>query len=506
MTFRYSRNGLSGTENILQRVFEILPGALSWGVLLGLLLLSFCRPIAAAVVVIAFDLYWLLRLIYMTIFLMASYLLLSAERQTDWMQKIRRLKTESNWKELYHLVIVPVAKERREIVEPCIQSLADQKFPSRQILVVLALEERSESAVQEDARSVVETYREKFLDCFLVVHPDNVPGEARVKGANAACAAREAARRLEKRGIPFENVVASCFDADTIVSPNYFSCLAYHYLTTPDRTRASFQPIPVYHNNIWDVPGFARVLDIGASLMQMIEATNPQKLVTFSSHSMSFQALVEVDFWPVDMISDDSAIFWKALLHYDGKYQVVPMYVTVSMDVAAAGGWWKTAVNVYRQKRRWAWGIENFPILMRGFLRSQKISFGTKARHISKMLESHVMWATGAPILAVMSWLPALLAGREFSSSVLYYSAPRITRIIFHLSFLSLAATILVSLLLLPKKKVRNSFVRKAGLALEWLLIPVILILFSSLPALDAQTRLLLGKRMEFWVTEKRRR
>ena len=39
----------------------------------------------------------------------------------------------------------------------------------------------------------------------------------------------------------------------------------------------------------------------------------------------------------------------------------------------------------------------------------------------------------------------------------------------------------------------------------EWLLVPVIAIFLGALPALDAQTRLLLGRYLEFQVTEKTR-
>ena len=73
---------------------------------------------------------------------------------------------------------------------------------------------------------------------------------------------------------------------------------------------------------------------MGSSFSQLTQSTDPSALVTFSSHSMSFKALVEIDYWPVDMISDDSAIYWKAYIHYAGAYTVVPMLVTVSMDLA----------------------------------------------------------------------------------------------------------------------------------------------------------------------------
>ena len=106
----------------------------------------------------------------------------------------------------------------------------------------------------------------------------------------------------------------------------------------------------------------------------------------------------------------------------------------------------------------------------------------------------------------MIGWLPALLVGREFSDSVLYYSAPRITATIFGLASVSLATTIILSLSLLPKRPVRWSSLATIGHALEWLLIPVISTFFSALPALDAQTRLMRGRNLEFRVSGKGRR
>ncbi len=543
MIYQFSRQRLTGRAARLQRLCEILPGAASWTLLIGIVCLSYWRPLTAAMLVIAFVLYWLLRLFYMLFFLMLAYLRLAVERRTDWMARVHGIdrlpaylealrrarpmlspaRRLSRWlhrrelsvlqrsqppppsDEIYHLVIVPVAKERREVIEPGIASLARQQFPTRRILVILALEARAAADVKAGAQQVQARHRDAFLECVVVEHPDGLPGEARVKGANVTWAARAAARMFDERRIAHERVIVSCFDADTVVSEHYFSCLTYAFLCCPRRTRASFQPIPVYHNNIWQVPGFARVLDIGSSFFQLVEATNPEKLVTFSSHSMSFQALVDVGYWPVDMISDDSAIFWKAFIHFDGDYRVVPMYVTVSMDVVDAGSWWRTIAHVYKQKRRWAWGVENLPLVTRAFLRARKIPRYDRLRLWFKLFEGHLAWATWPFLLTLIGWLPALLAWREFSSTVLYYSTPRITATIFGLASLSLAVTIALSFCLLPKSPVRQSWRQRIGHACEWLLVPVISLCFSALPALDAQTRLMLGRHMEFWVTDKHR-
>jgi len=384
--------------------------------------------------------------------------------------------------------------------------MAKGKFLASNILLVLAVEENAPQSSKEAAAIIQDKYRQYFYDLLVTIHPSDIPGEAKVKGANATFAARKAAAYLENKNIPFENVVVSCFDADTVVAPDYFSCLTYRFMVSPDRTQASFQPIPVYYNNIWETPAFARVLDVGSSFFQLIEATNPDRLVTFSSHSMSFKALVDVGYWPVDMVSDDSAIFWKAFVHFNGNYRVVPLYVTLSMDVTEAENWWRTAVNVYKQKRRWAWGVENFPILMRAFLQAENIPLSKRLKHSFKMLESHISWATWPFLLSIIGWLPAMFAGREFSHSILYYSAPRITGIIFSLASLGLLVCIILSILLLPKQKTKFSFFKKIGHAFEWLLVPPISIFLSALPALDAQTRLMLGKYMEFWVTIKKRK
>ncbi|MDD5681495.1 MAG: hypothetical protein PHI59_09680, partial [Candidatus Omnitrophica bacterium] len=427
MDFKYSRHTASIQEKKRQRLLEILPGAFSWAVIIGICILSILKPLVAAVVMIAFLLYWLLRLIYMNIFLVLSYIRLEIEKNTGWMERIAavdRLKSEQPAfcdlgkvsgfknkisarmhcqqlahlkksgnlpplsKDIVQLVIIPVIRETIDVVEPGIKAIKNGIYPPERFLIIIALEETASEQVKLDMNKIRENHRDGFLDFFIVTHPANQLHEAKVKGANAACAARGAAEYFKKHAIPFENVLVSCFDADTVPDARYFGCLTYYYMVSPDRLQSSYQPIPVYHNNIWDAPAFARIIDIGTSFFQLIEATNPRKLVTFSSHSMSFKTLVDVDYWPVDMISDDSAIFWKAFIHYDGGYHVVPIYTIVSMDIATGPSLQKTFLNIYKQKRRWAWGVENLPIVIRAFLGSKTISWYKKISYGYKLIDS----------------------------------------------------------------------------------------------------------------------
>ncbi|MFQ5952564.1 MAG: hypothetical protein ACE5JK_04060, partial [Candidatus Omnitrophota bacterium] len=185
------------------------------------------------------------------------------------------------------------------------------------------------------------------------------------------------------------------------------------------------------------------------------------------------------------------------------KDRVVPMYTTLSMDAVVAENWWQTIINVYKQKRRWAWGVENFPIVMRAFLRNKNMPFFQKLKCGFKLFEGHISWATWAFLLTIIGWLPAIFAGKEFSHSVFYYSAPRIAGTIFHLASISLITSIALSIWMLPKRTERHPVLMRIGFAFQWLLVPVTFIFLSAIPALDAQTRLMFGKYMTFWVTDK---
>ncbi|MDD5555668.1 MAG: glycosyltransferase family 2 protein [bacterium] len=489
--------------------------------------------------------YWIMRLLYMNIFLLIAYGKLFIMRRAGWMERIEELDAIIQDPErppaappagslreriarriigeqvkhvlksgslpppsdaIYHLVIIPVASEAAAVVEPGIRALRDGVYPTTRMAVVLAVEERADDAVRDDCRRLVERYRGDFMACFMVTHPDGIEGEAKVKGANVTCAARTARDYFERKAIPPDNVIVSCFDSDTVVSPEYFASLTFNFMVTPQRTRASYQPVPVYHNNIWEAHSFARVLDVGASFVQLIEDTDPEKRVTFSSHSMSFKALVEVGYWPVDIISDDSAIYWKSLIHFDGDYRVVPIYVTLSMDVNEGGTLWRTFKNIYRQRRRWAWGVENFPLVMRAFLGKNGISPYNRFRYAFKLFDRTITWSSWPFLYALISWLPILYAPREFSSMPVFYALPRIRGTVFILALTGILICVFLSLFLLPPKNTRYGWLRKIVHIPEWFLLPPITIFLTGLPALDAQTRLMLGRHMQFFVTPKYRR
>jgi hypothetical protein len=348
-------------------------------------------------------------------------------------------------------------------------------------------------------------YEKKFSHFLVTRHPDGLPGEIRVKGANATWGAKVLKEHFDSMGIDRACVVISCFDADTCADREYFGCLAYHYITNPRRTHSSYQPIPVYNNNIWHARSVARILELGSSFMQMIETMRLEKFVTFSSHSMSFKTLVDVGYWPVDMISDDSVIYWKCFLHFDGDYSVIPMYVTVSMDIATEKGIVQTIIKQYKQKRRWAWGIENFPYVMLGYMRGSRIPLRKKIRRALNILESHYTWAVWAIIITFIAPLPLIFGGMLFRQTAIGYNLPSLSATLFRISLFTLFTCMLITVRLLPPRPPDVRPQKRLIMVTQWLMSPIVAATIGSMPAVDAQTRLLLGKYMHFQVTEKKR-
>ena len=492
-------------DRALFRFLEIIPGTLSWLTIILVIVLSWQRPIWIAVFIICFDIYWLLKTLFLSIHQQASYKKMDKNLKTNWLEKLDSLPV-TTWPDIYHLIIFPVYKEDVGVIRSTFETLVASKYPLDKFIVVLATEERVGQSAQEKAKEVEKEFGHKFFKFLITTHPDNIVGELAGKGSNETWAGRIAKKEIiDSLQIPYKNVIVSSFDIDTQVYDQYFGCLTYHYLTCKNPIRSSFQPVPIYNNNIWDAPAISRVLALGATFWHMIQQERPERMSTFSSHSMSFQALVEMDFWPVKNVSEDSRIYWKSLLFFDGDYETVPLYYPVSMDANLANTFWQTVVNVFKQQTRWSWGVENVPYFMFGAIKNKKIRLRKKVYHIFHHLEAFWSWATNSLLIFLLGWLPLLIGGESFNISVLSYNLPRVTRILMTLAMVGLIGSAFYSLKLLPPRPKRHHSRKYIWMVAQWLLIPIVMIIFGAIPAFISQTRLLFKKYMGFWVTEKTR-
>ncbi|KKT41035.1 MAG: hypothetical protein UW30_C0013G0004 [Candidatus Giovannonibacteria bacterium GW2011_GWA2_44_13b] len=494
---------LSGRDRILYRLIEIFPGALAWATLLGVFAASYFYPVGAAFFIIIFDVYWLVKTVFLSFHLRANYKRMQSNIGTDWQEKLSRTR----WEHLWHLVLLPMSKEAEEVVSGTIASIEKNIWPKERMILVLSYEERYGAHGGKVAEAMEKKFMDKFPNFFVTIHPKGIEGEIPGKGSNETWAAREIKKIfIDPKNIPYENIIVSSFDIDTQIFPQYFEILAWNFLTATRPIRTSYQPVPVYNNNIWDVPALSRVVASSGTFWQMMQQERPERLTTFSSHSMSFKALAELDFWQTNMVSEDSRIFWNSLLYYDGDYESVPLSYPVSMDANLAPTFWGTVKNVYRQQRRWAWGVENFPYVVFGFIKNKKIKLRTKFYYIFNMIDGYWSWSTNALMIFALGWLPVLLGGREFNNLVLAYNLPTITRTIMTFAMVGMVTSAIISMKLLPPRPPHYGKFRTAGMVLQWILVPFTIIFFGSFPAIEAQTRLMLGNYLGFWITPKHRK
>jgi len=508
----FARDLKNPKERWVFRFLEILPGLISWGTILLMVFLSHRHPVWTAFFIIAFDIYWLLKTLFLSFHQQFSYRKMKANLKTDWLQKLNRLPVSDykirvgDWHEIYHLVILPTYREKFELVHSTFDALVRSRYPLDKFIVVLAIEERVGEPAQKLAQRIKDEFANKFFRFLVTVHPQNIEGELAGKGSNETWAGRRAKELIDELKIPYENIVVSSFDIDTQVYPDYFACLTYNYLVCADPLHSSFQPIPVYDNNIWDAPAISRVVAVGATFWHMIQQERPERMSTFSSHSMSFKAIAEMDFWTTKNVSEDSRIFWQALLFYDGNYHNVPLYYPVSMDANLADNFWRTIINVFKQQTRWSWGVENVPYFLFGCLKNKAMALRKKIYHSFYHFEAFWSWATNSLLIFMLGWLPIFLGGNDFNETVLSYNLPRMTRFIMTLAMIGLVGSAFYTLKLLPPRPEKYKSRRYFWMVVQWILVPMILIVFGSIPALISQTRLMLGKYMGFWVTVKKRK
>ncbi|MBI4599380.1 glycosyltransferase family 2 protein [Candidatus Uhrbacteria bacterium] len=487
------------------RLFEMIPGALVWFTFLGAIALSFARPLWAIYAVILFDLYWLFRVVYFIIFVVFSWNEYRRSLRIDWLSRLSREKAD--WEKIYHLVFLPMVDEPLSIVRGTCEALCATNYPNDKFIVVLAGEERAKEHFEVIAADIVSNYGSRFHELIITLHPSDIPGEIISKGANMSYAGTEAKKYIDAKGIPYEHVIVSAFDIDTIAHPDYFACLTHTYLSQKDPTRSSYQPVVLYNNNIWDSPAPMRLAALSTTFWLLTELARPDRLFTFSSHSMSFRALADVGFWQRDMVNEDSRIFLQCYLHYDSDYSVVPLYIPLSMDTVLAPTLFKSMVNLYKQQRRWAWGVEHFPYLLEYFLHDTTIPLGRKIYRLWLQIEGMYTWATAPVIILILGYLPLLLADTYVRTTIIAQNAPYILAWLMNLSMIGIFTLGILSFFLLPRLPARHDPYRYLYMVAQWVLLPVTIILFSALPAIDAQTRLMTGRYLgSFNVTEKMRK
>lgn len=485
------------------RIYEMLPGISIWGALLGGVLLAFIYPLAMIYFIIIFDVYWVLRVVYYSFYLILSWNRFRLALKIDWFSKLTN--EIPNWEEKKNVIFLPLANENYEVVKGTLLALLNSTYPGKKLYVILSGEARRQANWDNVQKLVKENFTGKFADLLYYTHPDNLLDEIPGKGSNIHHAELLFKKYADERSWGYKDVIISVFDVDTIVHPQYFAHLNYMYCIHPNPERSSFQPITLYNNNLWESPSVLRVMAFGTSFWMLFSLARMDGLVTFSSHSMSLKAALESGGHSKDIVSEDSRIFFQCWLHYGGDYTVTPLYIPVSMDTVRDDSWWKSLKNLYLQQRRWAWGSENIPFLLWQFRKHQEISLWKKAVVLFHEWEGKWSWAVVAILLTILGRLPLWVAGNDIRQSALFFNTPHVLETLMSLATMGLVFSAILGMLILPPRPESHPKYKYLFMVLQWLIVPFSMIFFSAIPCIDAVTHLMFGKYLGFNVSAKKR-
>lgn len=509
------------------RAFEILPGFLSWSILIFPFVLSQVNPHAAAFFIIAYLLLWFVKAVVLNIRAVQGFRVLNQHQKLPWdtlltelqdgkvaqpdrqipswhYETVRRLQETPPMvqpDDMIHAIVVATYNEAREVLEPTIQTILASKYDMKKVILVLAYEERGGPDVEINAEALMKQYKASFKHAFAVKHPKDMPGEVIGKGGNITYAGRKLQAYLESKDIDPKRVIVTTLDADNRPHPMYLSALSYLYAASPDPIRVSYQPIPMFTNNIWDAPAPMRVIATGNTFWNVVLSLRPHMIRNFSSHAQSMQALIDTDFWSVRTIVEDGHQFWRTYFRYDGHHEVYPIYLPIYQDAVLSSTLVKTLKAQFIQLRRWAWGASDVAyVLETGFFRNNKVPKVDLTFKFLRLLEGHISWATAPLILAFSAFIPLLFNPQDYAANQLPQIASNIQRV----ALVGIFVTLFLSLKLLPPKPARYKRQRSVFMVLQWVLLPVTTIAYNSLSALYSQTRLMFGKYLgKFDVTEK---
>jgi len=527
-----------GKRTRLYRFFEIMPAVLSYGAVLLLIILSFINPLLAAIYLLIIIITTLIKSTGIAYRTLAGHRRLVNAQKIDWKQRLQDLQDpvssyesalESRSKavgfkahrenlrlmaaspnefpkpsQLYHMVIIATYNEGYDVLQPTIESVKATTFDNRRTIIVLAYEERGGEEIARTVARLKKEYSSTFGAFHTIMHPKDLPDEIPGKGPNITYAAKHMQRWCDEEGIQYSDIIVTTLDSDNRPHETYFDYVAYEYIVHPDRKRLSYQPVALYFGNIWDAPAPMRVIATGNSFWTIISSMRPHTLRNFAAHSQPFDALAEMDFWSKHSIVEDGHQYWRSYFYFNGDYSVIPIHVPIYQDAVMSDTLKSTLIAQFKQLRRWGYGVSDIPYVgVRLFTRARNVPFFEGFARFARLIDSHITLASMAILVTFGGWVPLLInpeASRNYAAHIL----PEVVSIIQRIAMVGLFITILLTMKMLPPRPARYKRRRTIGMVLQWLLMPLTSVGYSSLASYNAQTHLALGRYLDkFDVTEK---
>ncbi len=496
----------SPKKPFLDRIFEFLPGFGTWLMLLSPIWLGLIAPQIVAIMLAFFSIYWVFMAFMTSTGALIGYYRFKKETSTDWNQKCKDLDFEKlpepstrpeGLTATKHLILVPTVNEPLGVLDQTFKALSEQSFELKQnMFVAVSCEERGAASVGESISILRERYKEQIPNILFYVHPAGIPGELIGGGAgNRTWGATHAIEELKSKGENLRNFIFTTFDADTIIHKEFISRLTYAYLTCPKRDNRFYSTaLFLFDNNIWDVHPMMRIEANSITLGALGSWTiNQDTQETFSCYSASLDTLIAANFWDVTLI-DDTVFYWRAFFARKGDFKAVVFYTPNSSDAVHGQTFLKAHVSLYKQLVRWGWGSVTTQLALSGFVREKGIPLGTKLMWMYAKIERHLIMRT-IVFLMTFGFGIMTLVNESVRQTTIAYRLPNTMSLILTIGLLFMIPfSILRKKLAAPFPRTMPWW-RKIIILCEGPLIFINLLTFSFIPFLEAETKMMFGKR-----------
>lgn len=485
-----------------QRFYEILVPVITWLIITTPVWLSPFFPALVAYFIIVFDVFFFYKTFKTVVLATMSYMRIQQANKINWYKKASAC---ASFDAIEHVIIVTNYKETKRKLIVTLDAIAHQKYDSKHIHIVLAMEAAEGLPARKRAFELIEQYKDKVGSINATYHALKMK-EEKGKASNETWAAKFISSMARKKKWDSRNIIVTSCDADSVFDKHYMANVTYQYLTDISaQYRFYWAPLLLY-SNYWKLNFFVRVQTTISSIMRLAFLSETHNLIQISTYSMSLWLLEQVNYWDVDIIPEDWHIFLQAFVKFGTKVETKPVYLITTGDGVSGKNFVDSIRNRYEQEKRWAWGVTDIPYAIRQFIYAPHINLTDRFLRILAVLQTHILWPSSFFVLTLGAMVPVFL-NPYFKQTALGYLLPKVAG-----SILTLTTSFVLIIAVLDFQSKRRFLNKRENakvplLLLQWVLFPVlspiISMFLSSLPALESHTRMLFGKKINYKVTKK---
>jgi len=427
------------------------------------------------------------------------------QEEFDSLKEIQQNGLNTDWKDIHHLVIIPHWKEPISVLRDTLTNLKNVNYPTSKINIVLGAEARDKDGIKK-SKQLKREFADHFENIWINSHVMKT-GEIVGKSSNMASAGQYAKKKIDKLKWDYKNVVVTSCDADSLLPKDYFANVSYLYATIPDYNYKYFNAAILFYANIWRLPAYARVKNSIGSLYNIAKLARPDKFVPFSTYSVSFWLVDRIGYWSPWVTPEDYHLYFKGVFNSPDKVSAIPVFQRIMADAAEGSGHIDTIKNTYFQSRRWAWGVSDD-----GWIIKQVIKLAIKGKltlqalyKASHVILDHVGGTSMTLLVMLGANLPPMI-NKAYSGTVMAVNLPQVSSFMMKITLVFLIIIIIFDTFVVkpvhPNGK--RSILKKIFSIFEWIFLPITGYLLVVLPDIEANTRLLFGKYLEYYLTKKK--